>query len=145
MKMRKMSILDWFEKKQKKTVETDKLNIPGDLWVKCPSCSEVIFKKDLTQQSMVCPHCQYHFRISPKQRIDIIFDSGSFEEIDGNIVPTDFLKFEDVEKYSDRINKAQKKTGKKEAVIIGTATLRSMPVNVALMDFLLWVDQWGLL
>ena len=71
-----MSILDWFEKKQKKAVETDKLNIPGDLWVKCRNCSEVIFKKDLTQQSMVCPQCQYHFRISPKQRIDIIFDSG---------------------------------------------------------------------
>ena len=130
-----MSILDWFEKKQKKNIETDKLNIPGDLWVKCKNCSEVIFKKDLLHQSMVCSNCNYHFRISPKQRIDIIFDSGSFKEEAESLGPVDFLDFEDVEKYSERIKKAQDKTGKQEAIVIGSATLRSMPVNVALMDF----------
>ena len=130
-----MSILDWFEKKQKKIVETDKLNIPGDLWVKCKNCSEVIFKKDLAHQSMVCHNCGYHFRITSKQRIDIIFDSGSFKEESESLGPVDFLDFEDVEKYSDRIKKAQDKTGQKEAIVIGTASLRSMPVNVALMDF----------
>lgn len=131
-----MSILDWFEKRQhSKKVVKDKLNIPGDLWVKCKSCSHVSFKKDLEHNSMVCPNCDFHFRVSPKQRIDIVFDSGSFEETDLDVQPVDFLKFKDVEKYSDRIKKTQTKTGKKDAVIIGTAKIRHIKVNVALMDF----------
>ncbi len=130
-----MSILDWFEKKKKQTVETDKLNIPGDVWVKCKKCSQTMIKKDLVHQSMVCSNCNFHFRISPKERIDIIFDSGSFKEESSTLSPVDFLDFEDVEKYSDRIEKVQDQTGKTEALIIGSATLRSMPVNVALMDF----------
>ena len=130
-----MSILDWFDKKKKKAVNGDKLNIPGNLWIKCPSCSEVMFKKDLEQQCMVCGHCEYHFRVTPEQRLQYLFDPNSFQEMDADLQPKDFLEFSDTEPYKKRIAKAIKKTGKNEAVMIGTARLKGRDINVGLMDF----------
>jgi acetyl-CoA carboxylase carboxyl transferase subunit beta len=130
-----MSILDWFEKKQKKVKSSDKLNIPGNLWVKCPSCSEVAFKKDLENSFMVCTSCKHHFRISPKQRLDYTFDPNSFKEYDEDLEPQDFLDFVDTEPYKKRIQKTKKKTDKFEAIVTGTATLAGRPVNVGIMDF----------
>lgn len=130
-----MSILDWFEKKQKKVKSSDKLNIPGNLWVKCPSCSEVAFKKDLENSFMVCTSCKHHFRISPKQRLDYTFDPNSFKEYDGDLEPQDFLDFVDTEPYKKRIQKTKKKTDKFEAIVTGTATLAGRPINVGIMDF----------
>lgn len=130
-----MSILDWFEKKKKTTQNIDKLNIPGNLWQKCPNCSEVSFKKDLEINHMVCPHCNFHFRITSEQRLKYVVDSDSFKEIDSSLEPKDFLEFKDTEAYQDRINRTAKKTNKKEAVLIGTATILGEPVNVGVMDF----------
>ena len=102
-----MSILDWFEKKKKIGKNTDKLNIPGNLWLKCPKCSEVSFKKDLELNLMVCPHCNHHFRISSEQRINYIFDKNSFKELDSSLEPKDFLDFKDTEAYKDRIDRTR--------------------------------------
>lgn len=130
-----MSILDWFANKQKSVSNSEKLNIPGDLWKKCPSCDEVLFIKDLESSLNVCMHCQYHFRISPSDRLKFIFDQNSFKECFADMQPVDFLKFKDTQPYSTRIKQAQAKTKRKEAVMIGQATLKSKPVNVAVMDF----------
>ena len=130
-----MSILDWFEKREKKIKNTGRLEIPGDLWVKCPTCSEVSFKKDLELNFMVCPHCGHHFRIMPKQRLDYFFDKGSFEEMDGGLEPKDFLGFVDTQAYDKRIQSAKKKSNKTEAITIGSALLNKHNVNVGIMDF----------
>ena len=102
-----MSILDWFAKKQKVPSKAARLNIPGDLWVKCPECSEVLFTKDLDLNFKVCNHCNYHFRLSPEERLRYLFDKDSFCESDANIKPIDVLKFSDTQKYSSRIKNAQ--------------------------------------
>lgn len=131
-----MSIMDWFSNKDKgSVVVTEKLNIPGNLWVKCVQCSEVLFLKDLEETRKVCPSCQYHFRISPEERLRYIFDFDTFQEINEHLKPTDFLGFEDTEKYVDRIRKAQAKTQKPDAIVTGTVKLKKQPVNVAIMDF----------
>ena len=130
-----MSVLDWFAKNKKETTQSQRLNIPGDLWRKCTNCGEVLFVKDLEANRSVCTHCQHHFRISPEDRIKFFFDEGSFSEYASNLAPIDFLNFEDTEKYEDRIKKAHKKTKKNEAITIGTATLKGIPVNLAIMDF----------
>ena len=130
-----MSILDWFDKKKKSEKVNERLNIPGHLWIKCPSCGEVSFKKDLEANYMVCPKCGYHFRITPGQRIKYIFDKNSFQEFDENLEPKDFLGFTDTESYEKRIKKAKEKSEKNEGIVIGSATLNSIPVNVGLMDF----------
>ncbi len=132
-----MSILDWFAKKkeQAETAQTKRLDIPGDLWVKCFDCGGTLYLKDLVQNQKVCHHCNYHFRIASEERIGYIFDEKSFEPLDEELTPIDFLEFEDTEKYKDRIRKAHQKTKKNEAITIGTAALCGMPVNVGGMDF----------
>ncbi len=130
-----MSIIDWFAKKEKSTGSSERLNIPGDVWVKCTSCSEILFQKDLESNQKVCPKCGFHFRISPEDRIRYTFDTNTFIEKDSEIGPTDFLRFFDTESYTDRIRKAQSKSGKNDAVVSGTATINGLPVNTAIMNF----------
>lgn len=130
-----MSIIEWFAKKQKNVSQTEKLNIPGDLWIKCASCSDVIFSKDLEASFKVCSKCNYHFRLSPEERIAYFFDEGTFKEMDAHIKPLDFLNFTDTESYAERIRKAHKKYKRNEAVVIGEAKLSTMPVNLGIMDF----------
>lgn len=130
-----MTILNWFSQKEKPTSTQAKLNIPGDVWSKCPQCSEVLFLKELEKNLSVCPKCTYHFRITPDDRIAFTFDKNSFKETNEGIEGIDFLNFEDTEKYKDRLKKAQQKTGQKDAIITGTALLKKLPVNVGIMNF----------
>ena len=130
-----MSIIDWFAKKEKSTGSSERLNIPGDVWVKCTSCSEILFQKDLESNQKVCPKCGFHFRISPEDRIRYTFDTNTFIEKDTTLGPTDFLRFFDTESYADRIRKAQSKSGKNDAVVSGTASINGLPVNTAIMNF----------
>ena len=136
-----MSILDWFNKRQIKNnnnPQQDRLDIPGDLWIKCNKCSESLYLKDLEQNCKVCTcDCNYHFRVSPEERIEMHFDKFSFEEIESEIEAVDFLKFEDTELYKNRIKKAQKKTKHADAILIGHAKINHLPVNVGIMDFAL--------
>ena len=133
-----MSILDWFSKNEKGNAQSnsDRLDIPGDLWVKCFKCNDSLYLKDLEQNAKVCPCSkQHHFRISPEERIQLHFDTDSFNEIESTIEAVDFLKFSDTEQYKDRIKKAQKKTKHADAILIGQASLNFLPVNVGVMDF----------
>jgi len=130
-----MSILDWFNKnKLKKTDHASRLDIPGDLWMKCPSCNDTLYLKDLEQNKKVC-HCNYHFRIRPEERIAMHFDKGSFEEIEPKIEAIDFLKFKDTQSYEIRLKKAKEKTKHADAILIGTAKLNHLAVNIGVMDF----------
>jgi acetyl-CoA carboxylase carboxyl transferase subunit beta len=131
-----MSIIDWFAKREKNTVDTaEKLNIPGHLWVKCDHCQEILFQKDLKENAHVCPKCSFHFRIAATDRIALIFDADSFVSYDDNLGPMDFLSFSDTETYVERIRKAQAKTKRKDAVISGLAKIKNQPVSIAVMDF----------
>ncbi len=130
-----MSILDWFAKKERATQVSEKLNIPGNLWVKCFQCNEILFLKELESNFKVCLKCNYHFRITPEERLAYFFDPDSFKAIDADLTPIDFLKFTDTESYSDRIARTQRKTKKNEAVQTGTALLKGAPVNLGIMDF----------
>lgn len=130
-----MSILDWFANKEKSSVQTERLNLPGELWIKCPSCSETLFLKDLEQNKKVCTKCDYHYRLTPEERLKYVFDLNSFEESDEHLKPVDFLEFKDTELYTSRIKKAIKKNKHNDAVVIGTARLKKQPVVVAIMNF----------
>ena len=92
-------------------------------------------KKDLQDNDMVCPVCNYHFRINAKTRIAQLFDEGSFEELFKEVLPTDPLEFVDTESYKDRLARAHEKTGLDEAVITGIATIEGHKVATAVMDF----------
>lgn len=136
-----MTIQDWFEKRkeaqiQRRALEV-KVEVEGnpDLWTKCVHCDAQLMKKDLAENDMVCPVCDYHFRINANKRIKQLFDEGSFEELFKDIRPTDPLNFVDTEPYKDRLEKAYAKTDLNEAVITGLASIEGHKLATAVMDF----------
>jgi acetyl-CoA carboxylase carboxyl transferase subunit beta len=136
-----MTIQSWFEKRkeaqeQRKVLEAkiEDDGLPG-LWLKCVHCSAQLPKKDLEDNDMVCPLCDYHFRINARTRVSQLFDEGSFEEMFSQVKPTDPLDFVDTESYKERIQKAKDKTGLDEAVITGVGKINGIKAATAVMDF----------
>jgi len=124
----------WFKKT--KDIKTEKkVKIPEGLWAKCDSCKEIIYKKEIDKNLKVCPKCNYHFRISARERLKLLVDEGSFTEFDGDLLSGDPLDFKDTISYKDRIKENQKKSGLKEAVISGEALIKGYPVSLVVMDF----------
>jgi acetyl-CoA carboxylase carboxyl transferase subunit beta len=136
-----MTIQEWFDKRKEAQIERRAKEMRGiedanpGLWVKCVHCDSQILKTELEDNLMVCPHCDYHFRINARTRISQLFDEGSFEEFFKNVLPTDPLNFVDTESYADRLKKAHAKTGLDEAVITGLAKIEGHKLAVAVMDF----------
>jgi len=136
-----MSIQEWFEKRKEAQIERRAKEIKGvendapELWTKCVHCETQLLKTDLEENMMVCPHCDYHYKIGARKRIKQLVDEGSFEEMFGNIKPTDPLEFFDTESYAERLKKAQNKTGLNDAVVTGVATIKGHKIAIAVMDF----------
>ena len=136
-----MTIQEWFDKRKEAQIERRAKEMRGfedgtpGLWVKCVHCDSQILKTELEDNLMVCPHCDYHFRINARTRISQLFDDASFEELFKNVLPTDSLNFVDTESYADRLKKAHAKTGLDEAVITGLAKIKGHSLAVAVMDF----------
>lgn len=136
-----MTIQAWFEKRkqaqeQRKALEAkiEDDGLPG-LWTKCVHCGAQLPKKDLEDNDMVCPLCDYHFRINARTRISQLFDTNSFQEMYSDVRPTDPLEFVDTESYKSRIKKAKDKTGLDDAVITGIGEINGNKVSAAIMDF----------
>ena len=124
----------WFKKT--KEIRTDKKGkTPEGLWVKCDGCKEIIYKKEIEKNLKICPKCNYHFRISARERLKLLVDEGSFVEIDENLSSVDPLHFKDSISYKERLKENQKKSGLKEAVVSGDALIKGYPVSLAVMDF----------
>lgn len=107
-----------------------------ELWVKCEKCSKLIYKEDLENNLMVCPHCGYHFRIDAYKRIEYTLDPGSFREEFSRIQSVNPLGFKDTKgDYLDKVYENMKKTGLTEAVVVGTGNIYGKKVQIAVMDF----------
>ena len=135
-----MTIQDWFEKRkeaqiQRRQMETRTEDVNTGLWTKCVHCESQITKKELEENMMVCPICDYHFRINARTRICQLFDKDSFEELFKNVLPTDPLDFVDTVSYKDRLKQSHAKTGLDEAVITGIASINGHKLAAAVMDF----------
>jgi acetyl-CoA carboxylase carboxyl transferase subunit beta len=115
--------------------DRDKLQMPGGLWTKCNGCHEIIYQKELERSLMVCPKCNYHFKMSALERIDLLADRHSFEELDKNLRSNDPLNFKDTIRYRERLKRAEKKTGAVEAVITGRALMDGEPVMLGVFNF----------
>ena len=136
-----MSLTDWFNKRkqeQKQALRENEINIDdsiGKLWSLCYNCNSQLPKKDLEHNLMVCPNCDYHFRISARERIKLVIDDGTFEEKFANIKGVDPLEFVDTKPYFKRQEEAHAKTGLDEAVVAGVGNIDGQRVAVAVMDF----------
>src|SRR5256885_8291399 len=108
--------------------------IPEGLWLRCPDCGDMLFRKVVEEAVDVCPNCQHHFRISAAKRIEQLVDPGSFEEMFTDVEPADPLKFSDKKAYKDRLIAEQKKTGNADAVATGKGFIKGRPIMMAVMD-----------
>lgn len=104
-------------------------------WVKCSGCAELVHAKELEQHLNCCPKCGYHYRLSLKQRIDLLADLHTFEELFTEITPVDFLSFVDTEKYAHRLEQAVLKTNRTDSICVGVCSLNGESVALAVLDF----------
>ncbi|MFH1542501.1 MAG: acetyl-CoA carboxylase, carboxyltransferase subunit beta [bacterium] len=130
---------DWFRRKKKNAAETvdvrEKLDIPGNLWVKCYKCGQAIFARDLEANLKVCDKCNYHFKLTANERATQLADPGTFKEINPNIQSTNFLNFTDSKSYTKRISSAMLKSSLKDAIMTGSAKIDGQPCALGIMDF----------
>lgn len=111
-----------------------KEGIPEGLWLRCPECGEMLFRKVVEEAQNVCPGCQYHFRLSARDRVEQLADPGTFEERFADVLPTDPLEFSDKKSYAGRLKAEQSKTGNPDAVVCGKAFIKGRPIMMAVMD-----------
>lgn len=128
--------MTWFKRQSGELDASGEKKIRTEgLWVKCDSCRQIIWKKDLEENLNVCPKCDKHFRIDARTRLAQLLDDGKYETFAGNLVSTDPLKFLDLKPYSSRLRQAQQDTGLDDAVINAQGKLNGRPVIMSAMEY----------
>ncbi len=107
----------------------------GSLWVKCDACTQMIFQQDLVAALNVCPNCNHHMKLPPKQRFDSLFDGAVYERLATPSVTSDPLKFRDQKRYPERLKEARQKTGRDEAMALASGNIDGLKTIVAVQDF----------
>lgn len=126
----------WFKRsKENISTYTPKKDVPDGMWVKCEECGEMIHKKQWENSMFVCSKCNYHFRIGSEEYFSILFDEGTFKELDKKIRSVDPLKFVDSKPYDKRIEETIKKTNLYDAIRTGSGEINKIPVIICCMDF----------
>lgn len=132
---------DFFQRRGKfrpEAAEHDRtdLQVPEDLWTKCPKCGELVYGRELERNGSVCPKCAHHFRLRARQRIEQLLDSRTFVERHAEVRPEDPLSFADgAGPYDEKLKRTQLKSDETEALIVGSGTIEGYPVSLAVSDF----------
>src|SRR5438093_10003273 len=124
-----------FAKKPRLRAKSKKREIPEGLWTKCPKCTTMVFDKELDENLKVCTHCQYHFPIGARERIHSLVETCTFEEMDADMTSVDVLNFTGAASYISKLEKYQKSTGLKDAVITGIGKIGEHRTALGVMDF----------
>lgn len=108
---------------------------PDNLWTKCTDCGTMLFHRELTENLNVCTDCGHHMAISPRARLEALFDGGIFADVEIPEAIVDPLQFKDQKKYPERIKAAQKKTGEGDAMLVAEGEIGRTPIVAAVQDF----------
>jgi acetyl-CoA carboxylase carboxyl transferase subunit beta len=122
-------------KKTYSSITVKKRDVPDGLWMKCPSCGEIIYKEEVTANLEVCTKCEHHFILPRQERIDLLSDEGTFQEWAGNIKSVDVLGFTGRQSYIDKLEANQKKSGWNDAITVGGCQLAGRDIGLGVMDF----------
>lgn len=126
----------WFRKENRALQTTPEKRVQTEgLWVKCEGCKQILWKKDLEANLQCCPKCNFHFKMSARARLEMLFDGGEYLEHDARLASTDPLGFKDTKSYRDRLRKAERETGLKDALITGEGALEGKPAIICAMEF----------
>ena len=131
--------MSWFQNiippKIKRKENGDKKIVPEGLWSKCSACEAVLYYTDLNKNLNVCPRCDWHNRISARNRLNLLLDAEGRKEIGEEVVATDPLKFIDSKRYVDRLSQACENTEEDDALVVMQGSIKNMPVVVAVFEF----------
>ena len=120
-----------------------KKQVPEGLWIRCPECSAILFRRSVENNLWVCPDCQHHFRISAEQRLRQLCDQNSFEPFDTDLIATDPLQFTDLKPYPQRLTAECRKTGQNEAIQTGQAFIKGRKVILGCLDLTFMMGSMG--
>jgi acetyl-CoA carboxylase carboxyl transferase subunit beta len=115
-------------------------DMPEGLWVKCPECGALIHVLELKQNLHVCPHCNHHFLMDSRERIEMLADANSFDETEKNLISANPLGFAG---YAEKTAGLREKTGLDDAVVCGRLTINQQPAMIAVMDFKFFAGSMG--
>lgn len=125
----------WFRREQTPLpAREQESRVPEGLWIKCTSCKEIIYRKEVVQNLSVCPKCGFHFRISARERLELLFD-GAWQEFDQGLSSADPLGFRDTKPYAARLKEGRAKTNSADALISATGELEGSKTVVAAMEY----------
>ena len=129
--------MNWITNRNRPTVKKTNIvkDIPDNFWDKCPGCGNMLYHSEVQNNHMVCPGCQYHFKLSPSERLKMLFDNAHFTQVKIQSDKEDPLHFHDIKKYTDRLKEARKKTGLDEAIVIAHGQMGGYPVVAGVFDF----------
>ncbi len=125
----------WFRKPKTRLQAGDRRDLPGELWEKCPSCGEIVYKEKLRENWNVCPNCGHHLRLGADGYVQLLIDEGTFREADRELRSGDPLGFVDLKPYRDRLAAAERKSQYGDAAVTGDGALDGIPVALGVMDF----------
>lgn len=109
--------------------------VPEGLWIKCQACKEILYHKEVSENLHVCPRCSYHFRISARSRMSMLFDDGRFKVLFPKVRSCDPLSFVDSKPYAERLGAYQKKVGIGDALVIGHGEINRHACLIAAMEY----------
>jgi len=131
--------MSWLQKilppKINRVIGRNRKNVPEGLWSKCPKCDSVLYRTDLEANAEVCPQCNYHNRISARDRLNLLLDVEGRVEIGADVQPIDPLKFKDTKRYAERIKASQSEVGETDALLVMQGTIKQVPVVAASFEF----------
>ena len=127
--------MTWFRKDHSPLPPSEQESrVPEGLWVKCSACKEILYRKEVVQNLSVCPKCAFHFRISARERLEVLFDA-TWEEFDQGLVSADPLAFRDTKPYAARLQEGRAKTNSWDALVSAVGTMEGLRVVVAAMEY----------
>jgi acetyl-CoA carboxylase carboxyl transferase subunit beta len=135
--------MSWLTRVRQSIPFLPKRDTPDNLWHKCRECEAMVFMKEYEENDFVCPRCEHHGRIGPRQRFDRLLDPG-FTLLPPPQVREDPLKFRDSKKYTDRIKAARHKTGEPDALITARGTIEGLKAVVGVQDFAFMGGSMGM-
>ena len=125
----------WFRREQEPLPSGEQISrVPEGLWVKCAGCKEPIYRKEVVKNSSVCPKCGFHFRITARERLGLLYDRA-WEEFDHGLASADPLGFTDTKGYAARLKDGHAKTNLHDALISAVGEMGGRPTVVAAMEY----------
>ena len=110
-------------------------DVPDNLWVKCPSCNQMLFHQDYEKAFHCCSTCGHHAPLPPELRFKLLFDENSYQQIEVDVSADDPLKFRDSKRYPERLKATRTKTGAQDAIAVAVGTLQGIKTVIAAFDF----------